>query len=93
MSEVNQFVNEAEAKGMTEPEVNQAVLERYGVSPEGFWDLFSQAWTASRLQYESAGGQGAGDWFADTISVAVHNKSEWSTEPPPGPRYGSYKME
>lgn len=80
MSEVNQFVNEAEAKGMTEPEVNQAVLERYGVSPEGFWDLFSQAWSASRLQYESAGGQGAGDWFADTVSTAVHAfVPEWST--------------
>lgn len=80
MSELNQFVNEAEAQGMSEPEVNQAVLERYGVSPEGFWDLFGQAWTASRLQYESAGGQGAGDWFADTVSTTVHAiKPDWST--------------
>ena len=80
MSEVNQFVREAEQKGMGEAEVNQAVMERYGVSPEGFWDLFGQAWTASRLQYESAGGQGAGDWLTDTVSVAVHAVNpDWST--------------
>lgn len=80
MSEINDVVNEAKASGATDEEISKEVFDKYGITAEDYWGTIGDAWTNARLYYESSGGQGAGDWFTDTVSVTAHALNpEWSS--------------
>lgn len=80
MSEIKSEADKVRNTGATEEEVSKAMLDKYGVSSQDFWENFGRAWTASRMYYESSGGKGAGDWLVDTVSTAAHSLNpEWSS--------------